>query len=127
MKEINIKLQSTQSQNEGMLLKTKLIGCVRVKGNNNIKSYRTTSNIIKNHQMISIVSDYYRDKQHKPFSCLPQGGFNSGVCPGAAAITILYTYSGSPRGTLEGSHTPAVINRHSRMGRHSEKEDLPMI
>jgi len=79
--------------------------------------------------------------KYKTVPCLPQGGFNSGVCPGAAAITILYTYTGSPRGTLGGSHAPAVTNSHTTIhqpaglvrhlaetrGRHKTKEDLPMI
>ena len=54
--------------------------------------------------------------KNKTFPCLPQGGFNSGVCPGAAAITILYTYTGSPRGTLGGSRTPAVTNSPAKRG-----------
>jgi hypothetical protein len=63
--------------------------------------------------------------KYKPHPCLPRGGFNSGVCPGAAAITILYTYTGSPRGTLGGSHTPAVTNSRALAG-HKTREGPPM-
>jgi hypothetical protein len=48
--------------------------------------------------------------KHKTYPCLPRGGFNSGVCPGAAAITILYICTGSPRGTLGDSQIPGVNN-----------------
>jgi hypothetical protein len=72
--------------------------------------------------------------KYKTFPCLPQGGFNSGVCPGAAAITILYFHTGSPRDSLGASQTPAVMNSRSpvrspadREEKHKEMEDLPMI
>jgi hypothetical protein len=58
--------------------------------------------------------------KYRTIPCLPRGGFNSGVCPGAAAITILYTYTGGPRGTLGGSHTPAVTNSLTLTGQPAE-------
>ena len=82
------------------------------------------------------INNYKQNKPHlltlggskyKTIPCLPRGGFNSGVCPGAATITILYSYTGSPRGTLGGSHTPVVTNSYSHVEWPKAKEGLPMI
>jgi hypothetical protein len=65
-------------------------------------------------------------------SCLPQEGFNSGVCPAAAAITKKRSTYSSPRATLSSelhlkcSTSPETGYYHNKEPGHNDWEGMPM-